>query len=256
MSTLNLDTIELVSALRKAPLNGSQGSFDYNESAREVLADLAAIAETYNNIVRPLLSALEDAALLPSDSPVGIEGRTILADSSDLTTLFYDTASSTSYSIAETMRLLKGMLDTFKSQLDDMSVQVGSLNARLASTNQNDFSLALQSFAATMAQINGNVQLLSNQVASMFSTLSNTKAVRAQTSNIVAQQTLLNSVTWATAFVDNSYTVEVSLEDTSGMLRIDGFDFLPNGTGIEVRITNTDTTNTYSGYIHAVGRHD
>ena len=42
-NTLNIDSIELVSTQRVAPLNGAPYSADYNDSAREVLTDLKAI---------------------------------------------------------------------------------------------------------------------------------------------------------------------------------------------------------------------
>lgn len=124
--------------------NGSPSSSDYNESDRERLADLTAIVGYLNDTLRPLLSALPDDALSPAASPVGIEGQTVYADTSDTGPLFFNPLTSLPLRVADSLRMLNGMLTTFQTQLTDMGVSVSSLQSRLASTNQNDIALALR----------------------------------------------------------------------------------------------------------------
>src|ERR1017187_4197511 len=57
-NTLNIASIELVSTQRVAPLNGAPSSADHNDSAREVLTDMASISEFLNGTVLPLLNCL------------------------------------------------------------------------------------------------------------------------------------------------------------------------------------------------------
>jgi hypothetical protein len=58
MADLNLNTVELTSTLRTAPLNGSPSSSDFNEGQRETLVDLATIVSFINNQILPLVNAL------------------------------------------------------------------------------------------------------------------------------------------------------------------------------------------------------
>src|SRR3954468_4474929 len=152
---LNLSTVELTSTLRTAPLNGSPSSSDYNESQRETLVDLAALADFVNNEVIPLVNALPATALEPSDI-IGIEGRTVWTDTSDESSLFFDALSSTPLTVADTIRILNGIVSTMSQQLTDLGVEVASLQARLASTNQNDIALALQNLSSALNQVTVN----------------------------------------------------------------------------------------------------
>jgi hypothetical protein len=140
--------------------NGSPSSSDYNESDRERLADLTAIVGYLNDTLRPLLSALPDDALSPASAPVGVEGRTVYADTSDTGPLFFNPLTSLPLRVADSLRMLSGMLTTFQTQLTDMGVSVASLQSRLASTNQNDIALALRSLqdVANSLQVAQNTQ--------------------------------------------------------------------------------------------------
>jgi hypothetical protein len=150
---LNLSSVELTSTLRTAPLNGPTSSSDYNSSQRENLVDLATLADFINNILLPLLNALPAGALLPIATPVGIEGRTIWTDTSDKSSLFFDTLSSVPLTLADTIRVLNGIVSIMQQQLIDQGIEVASLQARLASTNQNDISLALQNITSSLNQL-------------------------------------------------------------------------------------------------------
>lgn len=129
MSTLNLETVELVSTLRLAPKNGSPSSADYNENERERLADAASIAGYINDVLRVLLTALPAEALAPAGKPVGLEGRTLYSDTSDTSPLFFHPLNSVPLKVADSLRLLNGMLTTFQNQLTDMGIEVASLQS-------------------------------------------------------------------------------------------------------------------------------
>lgn len=150
MADLNLNTVELVTTLRTAALNGSPSSSDYNESQREMLVDLAAVTGFINNILLVLVNSLPDAALLPADNPVGIEGRTIWSDTSDQGPIFFDSRSNVPLTLADSLRIVNGILSTNSQTLTDLGVEVASLQARLSSTNQNDIALALQNLSSSL----------------------------------------------------------------------------------------------------------
>lgn len=150
MPDLNLNTVELVTTIRTAPQNGSPSSSDYNECQREVLVDLAAIVGFINNKILPLINALPDTSLLPLDAPVGIEGRTIWSDTSDQSPVFFDTLSNVPLTLADSLRVIDGILGANSQQLTDLGIEVASLQARLSSTNQNDIALALQNLSSSL----------------------------------------------------------------------------------------------------------
>lgn len=180
MANLNLNTLELVSTLNTVPLNGSPSSASYNETNRDTLVDLSVLSGFINNTVIPLLNALPSAALLPSNAPVGLEGRTIIADSSDQGSVFFNTLTSSPLSVADALRVVNGIINTNQQTLTDLGVEVASLQARLASTNQNDISLALQNLSASLNQIstsqntqNSQISVLQSEVASLVANANN-----------------------------------------------------------------------------------
>lgn len=150
MPDLNLSTVGLVTTLRTAPLNGSPSSSDYNEGQREVLVDLASLAGFINDQILPLINALSDTALLPVDSPVGIEGSTILSDTADQSPIFFDALVGIPLTLADSLRVVNGILALNSQELINLGIEVASLQARLSSTNQNDIALALQNLSASL----------------------------------------------------------------------------------------------------------
>src|SRR5271156_3210312 len=100
-STIDLSSVTLTSTLRTAPMNGSISSSDYNSNQRESIVDFTSIVDFINNTLLPLLNALPAGALLPSQSPVGVEGRTINSDTSNLTSLFYDSLNAQPLTISD-----------------------------------------------------------------------------------------------------------------------------------------------------------
>lgn len=174
MPDLNLSTVELVTTLRTAALNGSPSSSDYNESQREILVDLAALAGFINNTLLALVNSLPSTALLPVAAPVGIEGRTIWSDTSDQGPIFFDSLSNVPLTLADSLRIINGILSNNSQVLIDLGVEVASLQARLSSTNQNDIALALQNLSAALNSLvvgqtdsTGNISALQIRVTSL-----------------------------------------------------------------------------------------
>ena len=91
-----------------------------------------------------------------------LSGTTIFSDTSDQNTLFYDSLAAQPLTLADSLRLLSGMLDTYRVQLTDMGVQVASLQTRLASDDRNDIALALQNLTNTLNVVT-NVDSLPRQ---------------------------------------------------------------------------------------------
>ena len=179
---LNLSTVELTSTLITAPLNGAPSSADYNDSQRSNLVDLSTIVSFINNQVLPLINPLPAGALLPSTAPTGIQGATIWTNTSDQGQLFFDSLSSTPLTIYESFNILNGMLTTNSQELIDLGVEVASLQSLLASTNQNEISLALQNLSSSLSQLTVT-QSVSNTAISSLQTEINTLTTNLGTTN-------------------------------------------------------------------------
>lgn len=174
MANVNLNTVELVTTLRTAPMNGAPSSTDYNEGQREMLVDLAALAGFINDTLLPLLDALPDSALLPVEAPIGIEGRTIWADTSDQGPTFFNALSNTPLTVADAIRHVTGILNTNSQKLTDLGIEVASLQARLSSTNQNDIALALQNLTISLNGLiadsidsNGSIGAIQDRISAL-----------------------------------------------------------------------------------------
>jgi hypothetical protein len=151
-TTLNIDSIELVSTQRVAPLNGAPASADYNDSMREILTDLASISELLNGAVLPLLNCL------PATQPLLLDGSGIYASTGDATNpLFYDTTSQQPLTIAAVIVRINQTMTAVSAQVVDLSARVLALQTRLATTNQNDVARAIQGFADALNAISTRV---------------------------------------------------------------------------------------------------
>lgn len=257
MANLNLNTVELTSTLRTAPLNGSPSSSDFNSGQRETLVDLAAITGFINNTLLPLLNALPAGALLPSNDPVGIEGREIWTDTSDQSTLFFDSLSSVPLTIADSLRVLSGIVTTMRQQLIDQGVEVASLQARLASTNQNDIALALQNLSSALNQVSVNQSIQNTQITQILN--SQVVAIRSIQTTINAGTSQNISIVFPTAYNDNFYTVTVGLElatgSADGLVDTAGFVKDGVGAGVTVAVINNDIVNR-DVILHVQAIHD
>src|SRR5208282_4152505 len=173
MANLNLSTVELVSTLRAAPLNGSPSSQDYNDSWTESLADLASLAGFIDDILVPMLNGLIGTIQPnPSGAPNGLEGKYIYSDTSDTSQVFYNNLSGTSLSVADSLRVIEGIVGTIQATVNNLNVEVIALQTALSSTNQNDVAQALQNFALALqslqAQVTANTQAISGTIISFL----------------------------------------------------------------------------------------
>lgn len=255
MADLNLNTVELTSTLRTAPLNGSPSSSDFNEGQREALVDFASIVGFINNQLLPLINALPEGALLPSLSPVGIEGRTIWTDTSDQSTLFFDALSTTPLTIADTLRVINGIVTTMRQQLIDQGVEVASLQARLASTNQNDIALALQNLSSALNQVSVTQQVQNTTITQLQG--SKVVTARSTATSVSAGVTANVTVLFTPAFNDDFYTASVNLEADApqGLVYAGAFQRDIVGLGLIVPVTN-HSEDDVTVIVHVMAVHD
>lgn len=255
MSSLALNTVELTSTLRTAPLNGAPSSSDYNSSQRENLVDLASIVDFINNQILPLVNALPATALQPLQDPIGIEGRSIWADTSDQGILFFDSLSSNPLTVADSLRVLNGVLTTMGQQLVDLGIEVASLQARLASTNQNDIALALQNLSSSLNQLTVAQQIQATQISQISSAKIVTK--RSGSTSVPAGTTITIPLVFTAAFNDNLYTVSIGLETSSanGLVSAGSFQRDGGGTGVTVGIVNNDAID-HTVIVNVTASHD
>lgn len=157
-TTINIPTVELVTTLRAAPANGPTNSVDYNDSWTEALADLASLSGFINDILLPMLNGLI-STIQPSPlvTPHGLEGKYIFSDTADFTQVFYDSLSNQSLSIAESLRILNGIIGAVETTVANLNVEVTALQTQLSSTTQNDIAQTLQNFAAALSNLTGQV---------------------------------------------------------------------------------------------------
>lgn len=250
MANLNIDSVTLVSTQRKVPLNGAPSSQDWNDSEQEKIVDFVALAAVINDIIRPILNAL------PSGAATGLEGRTLYADTTDQDPIFFDSSSSASLTVADSLRALNAILTLHKNQLADLDIEVGQLQAKLSSTNQNDIAKTLQSLTSSLNAI-------ANTQKSQADTLNLLQAQFRQTRRfhigpVGANTTNQYTVNWPTAFVDNNYTVVASMEgdDNSFELRVLGVFKEAAGVGVIVSVQNADPVTPRSGSINLIAIHD
>lgn len=162
MSTLNIPTVELVSTIITVPFKGSPSSEDYNDSSVQNLYDHATLANTINDEILPVLNTL------PSTASSGLLGATVYTDTSVQTPLTYNSVASTYLTVAQSLSYLQGLVKIAQTNLINLNTQIGIINSKLSSTNQNDISLALSSFqtalqvnAAQIAALNSAIAILS-----------------------------------------------------------------------------------------------
>jgi hypothetical protein len=252
MAILNEQTLQPISTLREAPLNGAPSSHDYNDTVREALADSATLYNFVNEIVIALVNSM-DASALPA---VGIQGSTVYSDSADNSALFFDSLEQQPLTIAQSLRILNSTLSTYSQQLLDLGINVSALQARLSSTNQNDIALALQNIINSLNTLSTQINTNQGQVDNVHTYLSGAQKVRAATSpGIPAGGTEVVLVTWPLPFIADptSYVVNYAMEDNDGYLTITSFSYLSDGTGIYVRVLNTDNSGVHNGFVHATG---
>ena len=147
MATINLPTLELTSTIREAPLNGAPSSQDYNDSWSECLTDLVTLASFINDQLITMLNSL------PAAAAEGIDGTTIYSDPSSQASLFFNQATSTPLSIADSLNLLLAMINSILTQLTALTVQVTSLQTTVAGSSANTVIVALTNMQTQINEI-------------------------------------------------------------------------------------------------------
>ena len=246
--TVNLPSLELVSTLRVAPLNGPPSSNDYNDADQETIVDLTTLLTFLNNILMPMLNTLA------ADADNGIEGSNIFGDTTSEEALFYNVLTEEPMVIADSLRFLYGQSQTAGTTLNNLAVQVAALQARLSSTNQNDVSLVLQGFTSNLNSQLGQLQALQNAVSSLQIIAGTEMDAQVETPVIAPQSVETIVVPWTVPFAVNTYTVSYGIEDASGFLQVTGFVREAGGVGILVHVLNTDTAASHQGTVNAIGR--
>jgi hypothetical protein len=200
-----------------------------------------------------------DATVMPNPngSPNGLEGRYVFGDTSDLTSLFFDNLSSQPLSMADSLRILQGIILTSQSSINTLNVEVTALQSQLSSTNQNDIAQALQNFAASLSN------LTSQTVSNTQTIIDNTIDLQTNgTSNPVQNQlnliagtnvTLTNvggSTTIAVATVITPAGADTNVQVNSGGVLYADSGFTYNKTTHNMAISgliNTATGFTFGG---------
>jgi hypothetical protein len=246
--TVNLPSLELVSTLRVAPLNGPPSSNDYNDADQETIVDLTTLLTFLNNILMPMLNTLAAGA----DN--GVEGSNIFGDTTSEEALFYNVLTEEPMVIADSLRFLYGQSQSIDTLIGNLGVQVAALQARLSSTNQNDVALVLQGFTSNLNSQLSQLQALQTAVSSLQVIAGTSMDAQVVTPVIAPQSVETIAVPWTVPFALNTYTVSCAIEDASGFLQVTGFIREPGGVGILVHVLNTDTTASHQGTVNAIGR--
>jgi hypothetical protein len=242
-STLPFDALELVSCTRVVPENGSPSSQDYNDTQSENLIDHAALTDTINTIIRPLLMALTaDAATR------GLIGDTLYTDSVDSTALCFNALTNQPLTVKQSLQYLQAIVTALQTQVTNTSTQIGVITSQLSSTNQNSIALSLQNFQSSLNQQANALTALQNLVTAQ-------SAVSTQTNQIVTPTVQPNgqesvACNWPLTIGSDTYTVSCSVEDPSGYLSVDSWSYITGGVGVSVVVSNSDPNNVHTGTVH------
>lgn len=254
VATINTPNIELESTLRPTGLNGAPTSEDYNNSEKEKLRDLATITELINTNLLPLLNSLSASAALPSGSATGVQGSTVFTDSTDQSNLFFDAVNGNPLTIADSFRVLNGIISNLLTSENDLSVRVDNLSTSLSTTGQNDISSAISGLYELIAIMQSEIGSLQASVGNATATLGNFQSGTVRTASIFPKATDSVDIIWGSPFLDDNYVVSYALRDDSGMLQILNFSYISEGVGISVRVKNSDNSNSWTGYINVTAR--
>jgi hypothetical protein len=245
---LALQTVELVSTLRPAAQNGAPSSADYYSGEQEKLIDLTTLESFINDTLLPILNGL------PATAVDGVEGTSLYFDTTSQDVLSYNSLTNNYLAVSDTLRLLYGMIQNLQIAEADDALNITSLQQRLSSSNQNDISLALQYMTQQIQNQAGEINNLQQTVSALQ------LVAGAATGSAVAETPVIDPggietvpVLWAVPFTNNSYVVSAGIQDDSGYLRVNGFSYLASGTGVLVRVQNTDTTATHQGVVNVIG---
>jgi len=230
MSKIDLQSVELTTTLRTAPLNGAPSSKDYNALNKEILQDLSELSSFVNDQLLPVLAAL------PTEAKAGLEGATLYANSYSTDPLFYDGQSPKT--VADALAYLSGLVGDLHNVVDDAQGRIKALQTRLATTDQNDLRSSMQSMQDTVRGLSVSLSAITGDLATL--TLDKTG-----TRNLTQQITLASGVSIFEVTFDspmplnNVYSVLVTLDGGPGLSVVD-YVRKPNGTGLTVRVSNAN----------------
>ena len=97
---------------------------------------------------------------------------------------------------------------------------------------------------------------LSQAAATQGQQLAGFRVFRVTTGSIAASGTAEITVTWPVPYLDNSYTVSVTVEDPDHMLTVRGWSKLPAGAGIVAIVANPDGTHPHTGDLNVITKGD
>lgn len=243
---LDIQSVDLVSTLRTAPKNGAPSSNDYNDTLREILADLGSLSELLNMSVLPVLNALPDTAAL------GLEGRSIYASlDPDKNVLFYSDAAKKYLTVAEVFQKIYDLIVSSNNQLTDVAARIISLQSKLATTSHNDIINAVQGFTDQVRQVSYSLSDLTRVSEAQAQKLAGIQTVR-KDQLVAAGATQTVDINWPVAYADNSYTVALAAEGGKATLYFVKKD---GGVGITVTVVSADNAEkTFT--VHATGKAD
>lgn len=238
MSNLNLETIELTSTLREAPLNGAPSSQDYNDSQSENLVDLASIVSFINDQLLIILNAL------PAAAGGGLTGKTLYSDITDQTGLFFNSNTQAPLTIADSLRYILAAVNNLATQMTNLGVDVTTLQTRITASSQNDIVQQLNNLSTTISQVQSALNATTVAVGADTTMLAKFQTLRIDTESIPGTSQVTIEVTWPTPYPSNAYTPSVTILDASGMLLTNGIVYSSTpGEGLVINVYNTDTVD-------------
>ena len=250
MSNLTITPVDLTAVAQKVPLNGSPSSKAYNDNVRDVLADLANIAHTLNNVFLPILSGLDSSA---AD---GLDGRSLLASTDNLkSSLFYSTQDQKFYSVAEVLKNVQSDQHAISRVLANVQAEITRIRSQ-TSANQSSVIYNIQGFTQQLNEVMTSQNAITQALQTFQTAINSFASMRIATPAINHSQTAVVVVNWGNPFIDNNYTVTPSIEDLTNSLAFT-WNKLPAGVGVSVTVKNTSTTlDAVIGVINLIAVHD
>ncbi len=249
MSDLVMNSVELVSTLRTAPQNGSSSSVEYNDSQREILADLAAVVAHLNEVLSPMLTTL------PEGAATGIEGRTVHAARVQTDPLFWSATAERYLTIAEVLSNLNSRSVSQDVSIKNVQAQLASLRTKLATTNGNDMVNSIQGFSDQVRQLALQLNSIVQASETHTNTLAGFKTARETTGAVAGGDSVEVEIDWLVPFPDNAYTVSVSVEDEDNDLIVVNFFKRSDGLGVTVVVENPSLL-IRTGTVHLMAKAD
>lgn len=154
---MQIESIQLITTPRPVAWCGAPSSQDYNDSMREILSDLASLADFCNSVLVPLLSGLPEQ---PEDSIQGLDGRNVYSDPSRSDPLFFDQANGKPMTVASSLAALQSQIRSVLQAVEDLTARVVTLQSRLATSNQADLTRWIATLQDRIASLETRITTL------------------------------------------------------------------------------------------------